>query len=259
MPPALADGRNGLQLFVKDRGSRSQYGKWQNLNRCGNQTVSLELRPQSDAAFTDSGFDASAVRVVGLKIGLGDASVTSYVGPLQLREFTIAPPVGLSPEATLPAASSRPSLVGRSVVARDGKLLVDSAETFIVGGNWRVVDYGQTFGVTKWFPRGNGVSKHAGFVRCELDRFRRAGVQWLRVGLIDDGRAVLDAQGRPLPSLQTFYDDVGKFLDLAEEEEIGIELSFADFLVAAPLRRSTAWPCKGGGWSSRTRRSAPPS
>jgi hypothetical protein len=238
VPSALADGRNGLQLFVKDDRHRAQYGRWQNLDRCGSQTITLRPGPHApdQHAYTEPGFDPAAVRILGLKVGLGEASSTSYVGLLQLRQLTIAPPIALQPEPDLPPASSRPSLVGRRLESQGGRILVDATPAFIVGGNWRVIEYGQNFGATSWFPLGNGVSRHAGFVRCELDRFRRAGVQWLRVGLLDDGRAVLDAAGNVLPDLRRFHEDVAKLLELAQAAGIAVELAFADFLLGGPAR-----------------------
>jgi hypothetical protein len=68
-------GSNGIQLFVKDVYSRSQYGGWFNISEGGTGfTVSMTVDTSCSApgCFTDSGFDPTAVAMVGVKIGLAD-------------------------------------------------------------------------------------------------------------------------------------------------------------------------------------------
>jgi hypothetical protein len=233
VPKALADGRNGLQLFAKDEMFRSQYGPWVNLKDCGATAVSFA--PGADgAAFTDPDFDATKIRTIGLKVALADASSTTYRGPLQVTDYTITPEVALAQERAADGGTPRTSLVGAAIDVQGARVRAGGEPAFVVGGNWRIIDYGQNFGATAWYPLGNGVGKHRGFVACELERFQKAGVRLVRVGLVDDGRAALDDAGNPQGSQEILREDVRALLALAQRAGVAVELVLADFLLASP-------------------------
>ena len=106
------------------------------------------------------------------------------------------------------------------------------ATGFIVGGNWRIIEYGQNFGTTAWFPEGNGVAKHADRLAAKFEKFRKMGIMLVRVGLLDDGRAMFDAEGKVVGFNQTFRHDVATFLALAARQHVKVEFALMDFLLA---------------------------
>lgn len=120
------------------------------------------------------------------------------------------------------------------------RTITDQSRRFIVGGNWRIIQYGQNFGANAWFPEGNGVARHQDVVRAELSRLQQLGIELVRVGLVDDGRNLLDDEGRVVGYDETFRKDVRLFLDLAQVAQMAVEFYLVDFLVAAkPLRTGT--------------------
>ncbi|MCS6803843.1 MAG: hypothetical protein NZ823_01705 [Blastocatellia bacterium] len=113
----------------------------------------------------------------------------------------------------------------------------DQPDRFIVGGNWRIIQYGQNFGANAWFPEGNGVARHRDVVLMELEALRQVGIQLVRVGLLDDGRTLLDDDARVVGYDDIFRNDVRLFLELAQAARMQVEFFLLDFLVAAkPLR-----------------------
>ncbi len=95
-----------------------------------------------------------------------------------------------------------------------------------------VAFYGQNFGVTRWFPGGNGIARHPNFSRINLDYARRTGLKLLRVGLLDDGRVVFDRGGQVVGYDATFRKDVGTLLNLAQQACIRVEFTLFDFQIA---------------------------
>ncbi|MFH1264691.1 MAG: hypothetical protein ABIK89_03145 [Planctomycetota bacterium] len=231
---APKDSPNGVQVFVRDKGFRAQYGVWRNWTEAG--TVTASLKPSRDGAtagHTDKQFNPAACRVIGVKIGTGAKFEGQQEAPLVVTRLDVDPPLPSSPPPPLPADYPLPHLTAESrVVPKPDGFYVDGRKTYLVGGNWRVIEYGQNFGATAWFPEGDGVSKHPGYVAARLDCFRRAGILLVRVGLLDDGRAVLDRKGAVTGFSQTFHDDVAMFLDLAAQHNVKVEFVLIDFHAA---------------------------
>lgn len=239
--PAGATGArstpSGGTLFVKDGSDlwRAQYGEWQNADGPGKLT--LALRPNRDGqgcSHTTAGFDPSRVRILGVHFGAGgEARGFRFRGQLRLNQLTIQPAVKLAPPpAGLPATSPRPAVTRPLLELRPDGLYLAGSRQFVLGANWRPVSYGQSIGtVPAWFPLGQGVSKRPNWVRSRLVLARRAGVQWLRVGLLDDGRTAFDEAGLPAPEAQqqALQRDLRMLLSLAAEEGVAVELVLADF------------------------------
>jgi hypothetical protein len=226
---------NGVQVFVKDNQWRAQYGRWTNVAWAGGR-YEVTLSPSSapiaggDTAF---GFSPSRVRLIGVKFGINSNSSAQVNGQVRVNSVRITPELSLSPEPGIPSNTTQPVLDAddRIVAGTDGFYL-NGSKLFVVGANWRVIDYGQNFGATAWFPGGNGVSAHPNFVKAYLDYARRAGIKVLRVGLLDDGRTMFDQEGHVTGYSQVFRDDVRVLLDLAAQAGCRIEFTLVDFLIA---------------------------
>lgn len=225
---------NGLQVFTRDDKDRLQYGTWHNWSGAGTVTASLKpSRAGPAGGYTDQGFDPTACKFVGIKIGTSRSLSRSWEGDMVVKRASVDPPLAFPPAPRLPPGIPLPhfSADSKITVAPDG-FYVDGNKSFLVGGNWRIIGYGQNFGTTAWFPTGNGVSKHRGYVAGRLRNFRRAGIQLIRVGLLDDGRAVLDQRGTVTGFNDTFRADVAALLDAAATHKVKVEFVLVDFHVA---------------------------
>jgi len=229
-----ASAPNGVQVFVKDREGRCQYSKWRNVEYQGKHTVALGPTAGGIAGgYTGAGFDPGEIILIGVKLAIGSGSSATYDGPLSVEGVTISPGIALSVPPPLPTSAPIPVLWPQDKVeVKSDGFYLNGAKWFVVGGNWRAIEYGQNFGATAWFPTGNGVSKHPGFIRASLADLRRSGVKVLRVGLLDDGRTMFDRDGRVTGYNDTFRTDVKKFLDLVVNAGLRVEFTLVDFLLA---------------------------
>ncbi|MFC1787535.1 NosD domain-containing protein, partial [Halobacteriota archaeon] len=205
---------NGVQVFVKDvfikddkdEEWRNQYGEWVNIEEGGKHHASLSPTTIAD-------FNSTKIIILGVKFGIGTGSSYTYDGPLYVDNIRIYPPLNLTPPPLLPESTPCPI-------------------SFTVGGNWRIMEYGQNFGNTSWFPSGNGVSKHVNFVSTYFDYFQRSGITEVRVFLLTDGRTMFDRDGHVVGYNEIFREDVQTFLDLADEHGIKVEFVIVDYLIA---------------------------
>lgn len=69
---------NGVQVFVRDSNFRSEYGPWLNLVGNTERWIPVKLTPSK----LDNGFDPTNIIVVGVKIGAGGGSKTTYRGTI---------------------------------------------------------------------------------------------------------------------------------------------------------------------------------
>ena len=228
-----ASNPNGVQVFVKDREWRSQYGGWVNIVSGGRHEATLSPTTGQTSGYTETGFDPKRIRIIGVKFAIGTGSSASYDGPLYVTGINVEPPFTLSPQPSLNQSTPQPlfSLGDKIEVKNDGFYL-NNNKWFVVGGNWRIIEYGQNLGTTAWFPSGNGISKHTNFVKISLDYFRRAGIKLVRVDLLTDGRTMFDKDGHVTGYNEIFREDVRTFLDLANEAGIKVEFVIFDFLIA---------------------------
>ncbi|MBI2301224.1 MAG: hypothetical protein HYU66_20135 [Armatimonadetes bacterium] len=218
---------NGLQVFLKDAAWASLYSAWINVSGAGTYELRLEL-----PASRQGGFDPSAVRVVGVKVGIGTGSRAGFQGSVAVTDVRFSPDLALNPSPALPAASPRRPLVGRTVTVQSDGFHMDGSRIAVMGGNLRGVEYGQNFGTTLWFPNGNGFSQHRGYLEEQLRLFSRAGVEVVRVGVADDGRALCDATGHVTGYNERFRDDLRTLLDTAAETGVAVELCLLDYQIA---------------------------
>ncbi len=224
---------NGLQLFVKDDQFRSQYGAWVNVGVAGEVAWSHRIEARSaTATLTEAGFDPTRIATIGVKAAIGTGSVATCKRPLGVVDLQFQPEVATRAKPSPPAPSPRTSLVGMALTAQPDGLYANGQKVFVVGGNYRAVAYSQNFGLTAWFPFGNGISQHRSSIKAELAELRLAGVQWLRVGLTDDGAALFDAAGNVTGYGQAFIADVQTLLDTADSANLVVEFVLADFHLA---------------------------
>jgi len=219
-----------VQVFVKDNQGLSQYGTWTNIStveKCG-AFLSPKIG-QVELGYTDEGFNPSKIKIIGVKFEIEEGLM--YDGKIYIKEIKIEPSINL--KALLPASVLPPKLTRKGYIElkTDG-LYVDGKKQFVVGGNWQIIDYGQNFGATAWYPSGNGVSKHPNFVRINLGYFKRAGITLVRVGLLSDGRTMFDKAGNVSGYNKVFRADVKTFLDIAQEMGIKVEFTLLDYLIA---------------------------
>jgi hypothetical protein len=214
---------NGLQVFVKQNDTKwtPKYGDWVNINSSSSKYVAT-LKPT-----------LSNIIIIGVKFAIGDNSAATFSGQLYVTKVTVNPPLELTPPPPLPQSAPAPRYAKGDLVTVDSNgFFLNGKEWFMVGGNFRGLEYGQSFGVTDWFVWGNGVSRHPNFVKANFDNFRRAGAKVIRVELLADGRAMFDREGHVTGYNDRFHQDVETFLEIAYEEGIKVEFTLADFLIA---------------------------
>jgi len=225
---------NGCQVFVKDSNYNAQYGTWVNCTNSG--TVVVSLLPAVSAPFwgsTTSGFQPADVRLIGLKIAVNAGSTHQFAGTFKVRKITVTPQLPFASPPSLPAAQPLPYVTGGGTVVLNGDgFYIDGFKWFVTGGNWRLIEYRQNFGSTAWFPNGNGVSRHPGFLAAKMELFRSAGITLIRVGLLDDGCSVLDVNGNVTGYNQVFRNDVSTLLSLASQFNMKVVFVLADFMIA---------------------------
>lgn len=76
---------NGVQVFVKDESFKNEYGTWFNLPGYTDRWIPIRLTPSKTPppdGFMNPGFDPAKIIVVGVKIGAGTNSTTTYSGPI---------------------------------------------------------------------------------------------------------------------------------------------------------------------------------
>ncbi len=225
---------NGCQVFVKDSESRSQYGTWMNCNRKG--IVKTSLQPSSVTprlGLTAEGFDPSQITSIGVKMAINEKSRDQYDGELKIKCIKVTPSPPFTFPVDIPSNTPTSFVTANAEVNRapDG-FYINDKKWFVLGGNWRMIEYGQNFGSTGWFPWGNGISKHPGYIQYKLDLFRRSGITLVRIGLLDDGRAMFDDQGNVTGFADTFKADVSTFLDMASRYNMKVEFVLVDFMLA---------------------------
>ena len=115
---------------------------------------------------------------------------------------------------------------------QDGRFVLRGSPWHATGVNWTGIAYGQNFGATAWYPHGNGFSRHPQLLAEALSAMRAEGISIVRVGLLDDGRALLDATGHLARDTRPFDDDVEALLRAAERHELLVEFVLVDFHVA---------------------------
>jgi len=235
---------NGVQVFVKDNKWKSQYGTWVNITNGGKYKA--VLRPDTGEIYfvhTDPGLDPTKIIIIGVKFAIGTGSTAHYDGSLYITNISIEPPLELSPFPSLPSTAPPPTFAeGDKIEVKPDGFYLNNKKWLIIGGNWRIIEYGQNFGVTAWFPSGNGISKHPNFVRVNLENFSRAGIKVLRVGLLEDGRTVFDKDGHLTGYDEILRKDVRTLLDLAWEAKIKVEFVLFDYLIAGkPMLVDGVW------------------
>lgn len=225
---------NGCQAFTKDSSWRSQYGTWVDVYGTGpyNFQINPSLTPPASYT-TDAGFDPSAIRIIGIKCGIGAGSSDAFSGTVSVSGIQVSPALAATPLPTLPADRPSSFLLSTSAVSlqSDG-FHVAGQKWHVVGGNARLIEYGQALGKTGWFVTGNGVSKHRGFLATHFDLWRRAGVTLIRVGLIDDGRTMFDDQHLVIGYDSYFRQDLEALLGLAAQYQMKIEFVIVDYQLA---------------------------
>ncbi len=225
---------NGVQLIFWDHEWRSAYSTWLNVEQPGIHAITFTPSTETPVGGdTTPGFDPTRIRLIGIKFAINDNSNDQFVGHVYVRKVEITPPLPFASPPELPAERTQAFLTGNARVSlRDTGFYVGNAKWIIIGGNWRVLEYGQTLGTTAWFPFGNGVSRHLGYVAAKLQDFRKAGITLVRVGLLDDGRTMLDREGIVIGFDDTFRNDAKWLLDCAHAYDIKVEFVLVDFLLA---------------------------
>lgn len=224
---------SGVQILFKDASWRSQYSSWENVTGSGRLTVRHAVSSsEPPGGYMDAGFDPTRIRSIGVKLGMNSQSTRRFSGNIQVISFSVKPGLPVSPiQLPAPKGAALPK-AGLPVSVEKGFFAVNGKKWFVVGGNHRLIEYGQNFGATKWFPNGNGVSKHRGYLDENFALLRRAGVTVLRVGLLDDGCAVLDKDGAVTGYNTIFKKDVQTFLDLCLKNDLKAEIVLVDYLIA---------------------------
>jgi hypothetical protein len=238
IPPGFVNSsfNNGAQVFVKDNNdpTQSQYGTWVDCDNSGAATISLQPSPVTPpGGYTDPGFDPSSIRTVGVKFAINDSSDHQFNGQISINSIEVTPSLPFSSLPELPQCAPMPFATTENEVTMESDgFYIGCNQWFVIGGNWQMLEYGQNFGSTAWYPNGNGASKHPGYISVKLALFRQAGITLLRVGLLEDGRTMFDEDGNVTGYDQAFRDDVTNLLDLAAQNNMKIEFIFVDYTLA---------------------------
>ena len=178
------DSPNGIQAFVKDNNWKSQYSAWKNITRIKNDSIeyTITIAPATTnipvGYVTEQDFDAGKISVIGVKFGIGRNSMHKYQGPLYITGIEIDPPIETTSPPNLPESIPPPQLYPEDIVeAKKDGIYLNGKKWFIVGANWRILEYGQNFGATEWFPKGNGISQHQNYVKEYMECLKKSGVK----------------------------------------------------------------------------------
>ena len=230
---------NGVQAFVKDVNWKSQYSAWQNItkNKANATEYTVTIKPSTTdipvGYITDSNFDASKIAVIGVKFGIGSNSTSTYQGPLYITGVEIDSPIETAAPPNLSDSIPPPQFGSAdTIVTKSDGIYLNGKKWFIVGANWRILDYGQNFGTTDWFPKGNGISIHQNYVKQYMEYLKKSGVKVIRIFLIADGRSIFDKGGHVVGYDDIFKKDISTLLSLAESNGLKVEFVFLDFLIA---------------------------
>ena len=225
---------NGIQAFVKDENFCSNYGTWHNATKRGKFVFTFQPSGQEEGGRTAPSFRPDKIREVGLKVGVNAQSSHRFEGRIRVTKVEIQDALPSRPLPRLPEKKLVPYVGGDEEIVQeeDGFFWSGGKRLFLVGGSVRGIEYGQNFGTTLWFPLGNGISTHRNFIDQALRSYRQAGCTLIRVGLVDDGRTLLDIDGTVVGYDTVFRRDVATLLDLAYENEIMVEFCLVDFLIA---------------------------
>jgi uncharacterized protein (TIGR03437 family) len=237
VPDALVSSGNDpsrLYLFAKDKDYASFYSPATNVTRGGRFRLTMRFTESAlREGYSEAPFNPALIRQIGAKVEAGTDATNRFEGSLYISSVNVNPPLPASASPNLPVSAPLPVLLpGDKIEAKDGALYLNDKKWFVAGANWQVTEYGQNFGVTAWFPFGNGVARHSNFTRINLDYARRAGIKLLRVGLLDDGRVMFDRDGRVVGYDETFKGDVRTLLNLAQQAGLRVEFTLCDFLLA---------------------------
>ena len=235
---------SGVQICGKDYEWNSCYSSWLNIEidplsdmivdcignirlfgreKGGVRKLTLHPGPGSGNIISNN-FDETRCRFLGVKFAMNTRGEHSFQGKLGVLSYCIKPTLNVMPKPNLPVSPP-------SALAPEERLdLQDNG--FIVGANYGLVAYAQNFSSTNWFPNGQGVSRRYGFIRTNLEYAVRAGIKLVRVGLLDDGRAVLDQNAHVTNYSDVFTDDVEALLSIAEEIGCRIHFVLIDYQLA---------------------------
>jgi hypothetical protein len=250
VPPAFVGPRhaaNGCQVFCQDQMFRGEYGTWRNCFTSGQAMVALAPSTRAPSGgHVAPGFDPTKTRTIGIKFALNDRAIRGFRGQIYINSIRVSPPLSVAAPVQLPVGEPWPLIKAESkFVARPDGFYVDGKKTFIVGGNWRILGYAD-FGRTKWFPNGNGVSRHPGYVAASLQKFHQAGITLVRVGLLDDGRTMFDPAGKRVIGYDdVFRNDVRTLLTLASRSKVKIEWVLVDYLIAGKAKEEDGVGIRG--------------
>ncbi len=92
-PGAVAGKRetpNGVQVFVKDRNFKSEYGTWFNLTNGTDRWIPITLTPTKDPPSSGEmqpEFDPGQIILIGIKVETGKEAATTYIGPMWIDDI----------------------------------------------------------------------------------------------------------------------------------------------------------------------------
>ena len=235
---------SGIQIFGKCEGEDepSQYSSWRNISLWKHEDV-IEIQHRFSTAepkygFMSPGFDPRRMIKIGVKFAMGGGSKHSYKGPVYVNQVSFDPPIMLPARPVLDPLA--PVLeTSQRLAVKTGALCVGDRQVFLLGANWRPTGYG-CFGRTKWFPLGNGPSKYPNYLEYYMRMARSAGMEVLRIGVVDDGQALFSSKDEVVGYDDVFRQDIRTCVELARKHGIRIEWVLIDFLAAGKAR-----PAKG--------------
>ncbi|MFA5411609.1 MAG: hypothetical protein WC321_07145, partial [Candidatus Omnitrophota bacterium] len=114
-----------------------------------------------------------------------------------------------------------PAAINGQIEARADGLYVNGQKLFIIGVNWRGIEYGYNFGAPQ-----AGFASQKQLLEIQLAAMENAGVQKVRMNLLDDARNL--SRG-----YNAFKADIQAFLDACAKHNIKVEFVLFDYLAVA--------------------------
>ncbi|KJJ83357.1 membrane protein [Candidatus Omnitrophus magneticus] len=226
----------------------------------GQKTITIRFSENSPLAYKQKKFDPKTISRIGFKINCDNSNNLKQNSSIKVNDIAIVgkgqtiEDIDRYPEKKyykyIPSdEKSNQALFDRlfspvkSPVAEP--IVSDNVTTQAyenlpkTGMNWAGPkgkdSYGQNFGITAWYPSGNGISRHEQDVIAQLQDMKNAGVGIVRMFLGTDGRTLMNENGKIVGYNDMFKNDVERLLDIVESLNMQVEFALVDYMIANPV------------------------
>ena len=222
---------NGIQIFSKSVDGRgvwsSQYGKWMNVS--APDRIEISYTPtrgdQDPQAWYEDGFDPTKLSILGIKIGTGGGSTSTYDGTVTIESIKIN-------KINLP--SDAPKLIQTPYLKDRAESMKPVSEVSFKNFSGTSLYYkASTFGYD--IGGRNGFSSRKGELNNWFKTLKGNGVNIVRLFTFTDLRnnaIKFDRKGKPTGYDKKVVADLVALVDAAAAVDIKLILPLFDFLLA---------------------------